>query len=215
MSLLSSLTWRSSTASFPVRFAAWTARDRSENSSGPQPGKVCGPTIHKPGCASKLWGSLVYVQVPESFPGQEWRAEALESGCEPGQKPATQGRMGGSLLHFFPSSPRFNFLCAPRTGPNLLRKWDWGSQHTWPLRVHLLGIYQPRVHLALVPACRDVLGTLLLRERRAFVLKASMFIVMVTAPGFKLRPPCDKDNKGSFTSFWLSKPDLGDREATS
>lgn len=47
------------------------------------------------------------------------------------------------------------------------------------------------------------------------MLKASMFIVMVTAPSFKLCSPRDAGNKGSFVSFRLSKPDLGDKEAAS
>lgn len=79
----------------------------------------------------------------------------------------------------------------------------------------MLGIVQIRVHLVLATGYHDVLGTSLLQERGAFVLKASMFIVMVTAPSFKPCPPCDKDNKGSFISFQLSKPDLGDGETTS
>lgn len=77
----------------------------------------------------------------------------------------------------------------------------------------MLGICQIRAHLALAPGCHDVLETSLLQEHGAFVLKASMFIVMVTAPSFKLCSPCDTGNKGSSISFWLSKPDLGDREA--
>lgn len=79
----------------------------------------------------------------------------------------------------------------------------------------MLGICQIRIHLALAPGCHDVLGTLLLQEYGAFVLKANMFIIMVTALSFKLCLPCDKGNKGSFISFWLSKPHLGDKEAKS
>lgn len=90
-----------------------------------------------------------------------------------GRNPQCRGEWVNFPLHFFPSSPRFNFLCALGgwIGQNLLRKQDWGSKCTWTLRVHLLGICQPRVHLALAPGCHDVLGTLLLQERRAFVLK--------------------------------------------
>lgn len=115
----------------------------------------------------------------------------------------------------FPPSPRCGFLCA-RGG-----QWAGTSRGsgagvrkgTWTPRVNLLGICQMRAHLALAPGCHDVLETSLLQEHGAFVLKASMFIVMVTAPSFKPCSPRDAGNKGSSVSFQLSKSDPGDREA--
>lgn len=172
------------------------------------------------GCVNPLFTNL---SVPQNC-GEAWYISSCLSlsgtrngGQNDWNQDVSQGRNPPFLLYFFPSSPRFNFLCV-LGGLNWskpLEEVGLGFTMHLDMRVHLLGICQPRVHLALAPGCCDFLGTFLLQVRRAFVLKASTFIVMVTAPGFKLCLPYDKDNKGSFLSFWLSKPDLGDREAAS
>lgn len=54
-----------------AHFAAGTVRDRLENSSSPQPGKIYGPFVYKPGYVSKLPGELGLHWVPVPFPGQE------------------------------------------------------------------------------------------------------------------------------------------------
>lgn len=86
-------------------------------------------------------GSLVCIQVPESFPEQEWRAGPLESRYAARMETHTAGEDGWVPSHTStaspshtstasPPSPRFSLLCAQRDwiGRNLSRKWDWGLQ---------------------------------------------------------------------------------------